>query len=306
MFLHAALAYRRAGLAVIPCHRATKRPALESWRRYQRELPDLAHLRAWFGPAWHADALAILAGPVSGGLEVLDFDAPHLYPQWLTAVHARQPDLLDRLVTVRTPSGGCHVYYRTDVVAGNQKLAVDPAKPGGKYTLIETRGRGGYVLAPPTSGYTLLQGDLTRVAALSAAERDVLLAAARAFSRVEVAEVPATLRKPARKVPGGVLRPGDDYNARGDVVAMLERHGWACVRQDGETSYWRRPGKARGISATFNRGGKRGFYCFSTNAPPLEPERPYSPFGLYATLEHHGDFRAASRALRRDGYGGKE
>jgi len=206
---------------------------------------------------------------------------------------------------VQTPSGGYHVYYRSPVVTGNQKLAVDPDKPNGTYTLIETRGAGGYVLAPPSEGYHLIQGDLAAIPVLSDLERDRLLSAARSFSRAAVVKTPSTQHKPARKAPDGVLRPGDDYNQRGDVTELLARHGWQFVRQVGETTYWRRPGKAQGISATFNYGGSRCFYCFSTNAPPLEAERAYSPFSLYATLDFGGDFVAASRALRKAGYGEK-
>jgi hypothetical protein len=58
------------------------------------------------------------------------------------------------------------LYYRCDVIEGNQKLAQRPAtaeevkeNPNEKVlVLIETRGEGGYVVAPPTDGYKLSAG----------------------------------------------------------------------------------------------------------------------------------------------------
>jgi len=44
-------------------------------------------------------------------------------------------------------------------------------------------------------------------------------------------------------------------------------------------------------------------YVFSSNAAPFEPGKAYGPFAVYALLEHHGDFAAAARALRAEGYG---
>jgi hypothetical protein len=302
--LDAALRYTEAGLAVIPCARATKRPRLRRWKPYQSRPPTPDQVRRWFASPARADALAIVTGSVSGGLEVLDVDAPRLLGPWARAVHIRQADLLDQLVVVRTQSGGFHVYYRCPALtAGNQKLAVDPARPGGHYTLIETRGAGGYALAPPSPGYTLLQGDPGVLPELTPDARALLLAAARQFSRATPTPPPPPQPRARCAHLDHGARPGDDYNRRGDVPTLLEHHGWRRVRQVRATSYWRRPGKRRGHSATFNYHATRYFYVFSTNAPPFEPERGYSPFAVFALLEHGGDYRHAAAALRKLGYG---
>jgi len=95
------------------------------------------------------------------------------------------------------------------------------------------------------------------------------------------------------------MRPGDDFNARGDVRAVLRAGGWTLARA-GENEHWTRPGKFRGASATL-KGGV--FYVFSTNAPPFEAQRGYSPFAVFALLEHGGDYAAAAGALAQRGYG---
>ena len=101
--------------------------------------------------------------------------------------------------------------------------------------------------------------------------------------------------------PSGQGRPGDDFNQRGDVRAILRRHGWTLAKA-GENEYWRRPGKTSGSSATLKDGV---FYVFSSSAAPFEPDRPYAPFSVYALLEHGGDFVAAATALRAEGFGGE-
>jgi len=105
--------------------------------------------------------------------------------------------------------------------------------------------------------------------------------------------------------PGG-SRPGDVYNEWGDVLSLLESHGWTVHerRGPGGTIYLTRPGKdpRDGISATFGRDGRRILYVFSSNAPPFEAGKGYTPFTVYALLEHGGDFASAARALASKGY----
>ncbi|HRP64416.1 MAG TPA: AAA family ATPase, partial [Phycisphaerales bacterium] len=80
---------------------------------------------------------------------------------------------------------------------------------------------------------------------------------------------------------------------------ILTGRGWTLIRP-GENEHWRRPGKSAGTSATLKN---RVFYVFSTNAPPFEAHKGYSPFAVYALLDHNGDFTAAAAALAADGYG---
>jgi hypothetical protein len=103
--------------------------------------------------------------------------------------------------------------------------------------------------------------------------------------------------------PSDEVRPGDDFNQRGNHASLLEKHGWTFIYQriDG-TELWRRPGKNESWSGTWGCVRDR-FYVFSTNASPLEAERTYDLFSLYTCLEHGGDFAAAARALAAQGFG---
>ncbi|GEM_PF-229414 len=94
-------------------------------------------------------------------------------------------------------------------------------------------------------------------------------------------------------------RPGDDFNVRGDVRAVLENAGWSLARA-GENEYWRRPGKTSGWSATLK---DRVFYVFTSNASPFEPNTAYSPFAVYTLLNHGGDYDQAAGMLRLQQFG---
>jgi hypothetical protein len=68
-------------------------------------------------------------------------------------------------------------------------------------------------------------------------------------------------------------------------------------------THWCRPGKDEGTSATTNYAGSGLLYVFSTNAAPFEADTAYTPFAAFAMLECGGDFVAAARTLRGQGYG---
>jgi len=309
--------YLNAGLSVLPANPQLKYAALQHWKPFQHRLPTDAEVRAWFGNG-HT-GVCIVAGAVSGNLEMMDFDLEaELFEPWCDRIKQADPNLLDRLVIETSQSGGRHVIYRCDSdVSGNLKLAQrkvcvpsgDEIIIGSKshkprkdkdgqwhvvLTLIETRGQGGLFLCAPTPGYTLLQGELTSLPTLTTDQRELLLEAA--WSLTEL--IPDPVEVP-QGTASSALRPGDDYNARGDIRPLLQAHGWTCVK-GGDNEYWRRPGKTLGWSATLKDGV---FFVWSSNAYPFEPEKPYSAFSVYSHLEHHGDFSAAAAELAKQGFG---
>lgn len=303
-----AISYQRAGLAVLPARRAEKRPAVGAWRQYRDRLPTEAEVEAWF--ANDHDALCILCGRVSGHKEIIDFDAGgEKFSAWWERI---PPNLRDRLVVECTPSGGYHVCYRCEVeICGNLKLAQRKGNDGKVVTLIETRGEGGLFLCTPTPGYAVIQGDLGDPPVLTEAERDILLQTAWELNEYlpPVVDCPThngiVGQRSGMSVgqcgsrPDIADRPGDVFNASGDVRTVLEQHGWVRVK-GGDNEYWRRPGKATSWSATLKEGK---LYVFSANAAPFEPNRAYSPFAVYTLLEHGGDWSCAASTLRTQGYG---
>jgi hypothetical protein len=313
-----ALSYLRAGLSVIPVRADGSKAPPVAWTPYQQHLPTEAELQRWFADGRHG--MALVCGEVSGNLETVDFDreAEMIFPDWSALVEAEAPALIARLSVARTPNRGFHVRYRCPevVIPGNSKLAKDPLAPRGKDTLIETRGEGGYALAPgcpPACHETGRTYDhhsgpeLPHVQTITAADREILMRCARSFDR----SIYDLHRWDAGDFPrhcNGKLTPGDDFNQRGlDWSDILT--GWTAVRQRGKVRYWRRPGKdGPGWSATTgactSQSGCELFYVFSSNGAPFEAGRAYSKFAAYTLLHHRGDFKRAAAELARQGYGG--
>ncbi len=281
--LDAARRYAAAGLCVLPAIREgdDKRVALRSWKSYQTRLPTPAEHARWFAGPTQRD-LCLVCGRVSGNLEMIDFDlAGAAFEPWRARVEAVCPGLIDRLVVETTPSGGRHVAYRcSDPVCGNMKLAqrsfdapgADPIEVAGKRftprkgvdgcwravaTMIETRGEGGMFLCAPSNGYLLEAGDLAALPVIKSEERECLLACAWELNEAQHPVEDGPRPKASSASSPGEMKPGDDFNQRGDVRDLLVEHGWTRV-SGGENEHWARPGKDRGCSATAPQNASTG------------------------------------------------
>ncbi len=299
--------YLKAGLSVIAVD--TGKIPFGKWKKYQISPATITEVQSW-----HLDQgknIAVLCGKVSGNVEAVDLDEKYnldkesILDRWKPLVENQSPGLLDRLVIQKTMKNGWHFIYKCKAIDGSKKLAEREAtkdeltaEPDSKTrTLIETRGDGGYILVFPSTGYKIVQGSLTDIPEITIEEREILLSSARALNQYfTTSSVVKTTSRGASNLPG------DEFDRRGEVRPVLEKHNWKFVYAQGENEHWRRPGKSDGVSATFSE--QRGlFYVFSSNAGPFEPNKAYSKFAVYSLLEHDGDFKKAARALSEQGYG---
>lgn len=309
--LDIALSYLRAGYSIVPIKLDKSKSPSISWKKYQIERMTEEDAQRIWGHS-PAPGFAIVCGKVSGNLEVIDFDDYAMYEQYALIVNnAGYGDLLNSLTLIQTPRPGVHAYLRVEpesVIPGNSKLA---ERRISRETLIETRGEGGYVLAPGSPGachptgkeYVCMQGNLLNLSPISSSDWDSLRALAMALTEVE----PALDEKERASTPKpeypDELKPGADYNLRGNYEAVLEEHGWRRLHTSGTCTYWCRPGKTQGISASTNHNDSGLFWCFSSNAYPFEPNRSYTPMAVYAMLLHGGNYSGAAKQLAQDGYG---
>jgi hypothetical protein len=304
--------------------KATWNPFKDRVRNGERvpgRLPTEKEVREWFDRP-KPPGIAVIGGAVSGGLECLDFDtrAEEIFPTWCEMVEAEAPGLLAKLSIARTPKPGYHVRYRCIEVSipGNTKLAEDPALPPKERTLIETRGEGGYALAPGCPAechetgrlYEHQSGpSLTQVQTITAEEREVLIRCARSFDLKPVDEQEVRGGETLKGKATAGTSPGDDYNCRGqDWTDILTPHGWTLAATIGRERRWRRPDKSTGWSATtgvcFSKTRRWELLkVFSSNAAPFEPGSNYSKFAAYTLLHHNGDFSMAARTLAAKGFG---
>jgi hypothetical protein len=127
----AARAYAASGIPIFPCQVNGKKPACE--HGYQDATTDLAKIDAWWGAADYNVAFE----PETAGWCVIDIDngdGKNGASNW--------DDLAFSMPTyvVGTPRGGYHRYYLGSLPPTASKLAKD----------VDTRGRGSYVLIPPS------------------------------------------------------------------------------------------------------------------------------------------------------------
>ena len=301
--LKAAKFYTNNGFSVIPI--GDNKRAIFPWTEYQSKIMDDQTLKYQFTND-RCKNIAIIGGPVSGGLEIIDVDLKYDVSGNLWArLQDALSDLLPLLYIVRTKSGGYHLYYRCEVVEGNQKLAMRHATkeelketPHAKeIVLIETRGEGGYVLAPPSDGYTKEKDFEINV--ISVEQRESILSICRSFNEV-IKEVRTT--QIVTDSDTFNLTPWDDYNAKCDVVKLLENHGWTWIETRGERDFLKRPGKTDShISADYHRG--LGLFKVFSTSTEFETNKGYKPFAIYALLEHNNNFSEAAKQLIKDGYG---
>lgn len=110
----AALEYAGRGWSVIPL--IGKKPALRTWKRWQRTQAGKVQLKRWFARP-EVTGIAVICGAVSGGLVVRDFDDLQAYESWAQA----HPKLAGTVPTVQTPRGR-HLYFRSAVPAPTTRL----------------------------------------------------------------------------------------------------------------------------------------------------------------------------------------
>jgi len=281
-----------AGLSAIPV-KADKRP-LVPWAEYQTRLPTPEEYKACRAP------VGVVCGQVSGGLQCLDFDdGGSAFKEWAKLVKEHMPNLPDRLVVQKTPSGGYHVVYRCpDNCIENRKLAQKVVD--GKVTvLIETRGEGGYFLCDPSPGYKILRGELTNINTISVEEANNLMAYAVYFNEQDTYK--EYTPPPSVTIERNGLSPLDDYDHKNTPIDLMLAYGWTIVQQSGDKISLCRPDKKGGISATWNHVPGR-LYVFTTSTL-FTAGTIYKPSAVYAILNHAGDWVAAAKQLRRDGYG---
>lgn len=281
--------YYAAGLNVLPAIRKEKRPALRAWKKYVETRPAFEEV---FPESARFDALCVVCGKTSGGLEILDFDQQgRAFGAFREKVPAK---FLTSLPTESTQSGGRHVAFRSDACGRNQKLARN------NYGVtIETRGEGGICLIAPSPGYELAWGDWERVPNICAEDREKLLDAARALDAApRTGQELAPPNKTQASTPSQSETVADYLRGNLQLIRdALTRAGWELIRVENEYEYWKRPGQTVADRAGGSLNVETGnFHCFTSNANPLTVDGNYTPLKLVAALEYGGDVSAASRA----------
>ena len=313
--LQAALAFAASGCSVVPASMNGSKAPIKAWKEYQSVRANAMQIAQWYSSG--SSGLGIVTGAVSGNLEMLEMEGRAVASGMLDEVRdiayasglGNIWEVLNKGYVELTPSGGLHWLYRIadEPVPGNTKLARRPGENGGVDVLAETRGEGGFVVVAPSHGpvhpsglpWTMLAGSPALIPMLSWEERNAIHAVFKALDGMPTVETV----KQAVTAPNEGLSPGDDFNKRATWDEIIGARGWTKVYTAAGITYWRRPGKSMGISATTGRNDGDNLYVFTTSTE-FDAEKPYSKFAAVAHLDFNGDFSACAKDLRRKGYGG--
>lgn len=280
------------------------------------------------------EAVGLVCGKLSGNVEVIDIDLKYsldgkLFDNYKRLINEVMPELLKKIVIQKTMNGGYHFIYRCEKIEGNLKLASrhttndeknktyleeitkgaakeDAKKRAGNdkvRVLLETRGEGGMIVCYPSKGYELIFGDWCSISEISIDERETLINIARQFNEFIEDYRPQQKADNRKGIKG--LSPFEDYNDRGDVVLLLEQHGWKVVKNQGRKTLMLRPGQTSATHSGNYDFDKKWFSVFTTSTE-FEPMKAYQPYAVFAILECNKDFSAASKKLYDEGYGDRK
>lgn len=317
--LEGALKWWDAGMSVVPVVADGSKRPLGSWIAYQIERADRARVERWFKTA-PEQGVGIICGVVSGNLEMTEVEACRMGADFLETVnnHMYAQGVLDlwaELIETEgyceaTPSGGMHVLYRIadEQVPGNTKIAMSE---NGKITYAETRGEGGFVVVAPSSGRVHKTGDSWSVLAGQVGEVMTITWDQRCRIHAALKDALDERVLPVYERPAGAQaydksqgdRPGDAYNADPNVNVhdILTRNGWKYLgKMRGQDSYVHpNSSDMTTHSAVTGHNGSPNLYAWSG----LPAQDYYTPFALLTHLEFNGDFSAAGKWLKTQGYG---
>jgi len=273
--------YKKEGYSFFNTATAEKK-SITKWKKYMEEKPTDQEIESWL--SFRTQNYAIVCGEISD-LVVIDID---------TKNGADPTPFLNRgLREIRTPSGGYHIYIKFDPLLASTRHKKDPKK--GILFAVDIQSNSSFVFAPPSKfpngGYEVIND-----VPVQACPDDLLAEIVNELKLEKKATTFTPYTGPKNPESG---RPGDIFNAEATWDQILIPAGWTRLYTvaDG-TTYWRRPGKTDGISASTDYNGFGLFFAFTTSTE-LEPDKGYSKFNLYTQLNYDGDFRKAAVSLVR-------
>lgn len=268
------------------------------WAKWTKEIISKSELMYLMGEKYDTLGYGIVAGTVSGNLEIIDIDVknwPGIEARLFQDIKSLLPHIWDQLRIHRSPSGGYHIFYKiTDhEPEGNRKLAFQAEQ---KEAAIETRGTGGYVVGSSAMGYSIIKDN--PIPKITWSDRCAIIAICEGYNERRKVIAPVVSKAQSDYYDED---PWTQFNNSPAAESILTDNGWKLAGSSKNFIWFTRPGKNSGVSASFNRD-KRIYYIF-TSSTQLEPSKGYNPATLLSILQFNDDKKAMYRWLVDNGYG---
>ena len=230
--LHAAaLALAARGIPVFPVLPGTKFPAIKAWQRDCTT--DKTQVELWW-TRWPDANIGIV--PEKVGWCVIDVDNKAGKDGETTINELeKQNGLLPETLTIRTPSGGRHLYFRGSLKASQGDSGLGAG--------LDTRGRGSFVLAVPSTvagnSYSVTRdvpiATLPEWVASALKQRETAPRSAQEDARIDSEAAVGQAREVLRRSPvPGPDGPGNDYVLFGrckDIGVSEEKLLELCIER---------------------------------------------------------------------------
>jgi hypothetical protein len=280
-----------------------KKP-IHSWHELQNKPATKEQFEKYYNLP-DAGNIGILTG--YNNIEVIDIDLkiiPGLQEQqafWneLRSFIADNIDDFDnKFVIYKTINNGYHIIYKCEEIAGNQKLA---KLKGQKEAILETRGKGGYVVVYDKK---ISRNDYTNIQEISILDREVLISICKTYNYTgpEIETEPLKEEKHHKEYNEAKITPWNDFNAKNNIFDIVSSE-FNIVRKLSDKYIIKRHG-AKSPHSGYIYKNSNCMYLFTTGT--IYPnEKLISPFIAYAIKNHGGNCKAAASKLYKDGYGSR-
>lgn len=294
--LLAALSLVEHKLEVVPIKTGTKEPS--------DNINSLAKLRQHplhkLNVDYYFDRDVEIAIMLRRNMEVIDIDSKNkkgLSEEFLYALRAGWNELYEKLVISKTPTGGLHILYFSEIVGGRTVLAQVDSSPN-PLTIIErlNESNKNYIKCCPSKGYEFIQGSPMDMPHLTAEERNWLSALAASFNKVQIPEVKKADAS-REDSPWTVFNTTNNWQY---IWTELKERGWDCSMDLTDRLVIKRAGSNQHSGSIWKDSNT--LYLFSSSSE-FKPETGYSPFGVYCHYYHDGNIALACRQLASEGIG---
>ena len=307
------------GLALIPIQNGSKKP----FEPFKGTKPFSGADLAAKISAFDASSVAFRVGTISGGVSngsrgliCIDVDSKHkegFSERIYGDIQTLYPEIFEKLLIDRTPSGGLHFYYILIVGVGanfpstcdlasrkctEEELSLDPSTK--KKAFLELKASDGSLSQCfPSVGYSRIFGG-NKIKELTEDEHSYLISLCFSYNEVEKVE-PTKIKTVEKSNYEDGQTPFDQFNISLKGAEVLTDLGWRFYKTSGIYDQYIKPGNNKNnIGATFNRSTK--IYKIFTSNSNID-QRAYNPSSLLCKYKYNGDWSTFYKDLVSEGYG---